>query len=153
LARIAVEDRLLGRWAELDDRHSAEVTAKSIRTIAETLKQTGRDTLLADEAEVIAKASGDPVRTAHLRQAHRDYQRARQLYEDQDTQTAEKLFERAESGFRAAGSPFAYWAAFFRSICIYYRNAAQADQILSGLEHDLDPGYRSLLGRVQWMRG
>lgn len=129
------------------------MTAQAIRAVAETLKQAGRDTLLADEAEAMGKASGDPVRMAYLRQAHLDYQLARQLYEDQDTKAAEKLFERAEFGFRHAGSPFVHWAIFFRSICIYYRDSKRADRILSGLEQDLDPGYHSLLGRVQWMRG
>ncbi len=153
LARIAVEDHLLGRWADEFDEPRAVVTAQTIWTIADALKQAGRDTLLADEAEVINKTSGDAERAAHLRQAHRDYHLARQLYEDQDTKAAEDLFERAETGFRDAGSPFVHWATFFRSICIYYRDAEKADRILSGLEQALDPGYRPLRGRVQWMRG
>lgn len=154
LARIAVEDHLLGRWAEtFDDRHSARVTTDTIRTIADALKQAGRDSLLADAVAVIDTVDDDPVRAVRLRQAHRDYHRARQVYEDQDTLVAEGLFKKAEEGFREVGSPFVYWAAFFRSICAYYRNAKEADRILSALERSADPGYQGLHGRVQWMRG
>ena len=153
LARVAFEDHLLGLWANTEDDDRRTELLGTLTVIGETLRAENRDDLPAQEIRALHSATSSRVLESRLREAHRLYARARQLYEDQDTEEALKLFLASEQLFRDAGSPFEGWAKFHRSICVYYGDSHAADQLLDELERSVDTNFWSLRARIQWMRG
>lgn len=155
-ARLLVEEDLLERWAlhfGRGDSTRAAIFLGSSRAIASELARLHEDLLLRDSVNVIDGAGQGTLKA--LKTAHLEYAEAMRLVKDGEFSTALKRLERARELFSSGESPFAEWAAFQSTVCLY--QASRYDEALAILE-DLEGrararSYHSLEARVLWLQG
>lgn len=151
--RMWVGDRALPRWGEAflsNDLGGADRLLSLARYATAGLQHTNGDRLLADAVAVIdASTSAERLLLAR---AHRDYGLARALYPGQRIPEAIAAMERAEMELRAAASPFAMQATFYRAALLFQSSQSEAAGKLLEKLHSTD-SYTSLWAMKSWMQG
>jgi CHAT domain-containing protein len=158
-ARSVTENVLLPRWAQQvvsGDDGAAPRTLQLASTVADELRRSTGDELLAEAVEGIRRTTRDgpeAVRT-RLHQGLQDFGAGVKAYENQDLTTAKELLTRAADRLHAVDNPLAYWADFYLSVDTYYKDANRAlvdiDRLLAAVPQDR---YLALTGRSQWIAG
>lgn len=153
--RVLMEDRLLARWGRevLDgnEETAARVLAR-LEDLAAGLHRVSGDPTLEDSVAVLAGAKGRDRRA--LARAHLDYAAARRRHLRQDYATADPLYDRAAAAFTAAGSPFAFWPAYYRAVIQHHRGE-YADALRAQRELRRRLPSEALIPRAysEWMSG
>jgi CHAT domain-containing protein len=155
-ARLLVEEDLLERWARhrnRGDSAQASVFLNSSRAIASELARLDNDLLLIDSVKALDRARPETLKD--LATAHLYYAEATRLIKDYEFSAALDLLEKAWGLFHSGNSPFADWAAFQITVCLYQDSRYdRALEILEELEiRARAHSYRSLEARVLWLQG
>lgn len=154
-ARVWAETILLGRWAEdaaAGRDISASATLRLVGQVGAAVQAQRRDAMLSDTVRVIHAAKFGSAVARWLLSGHRDFSAAMSAYDRQDLSAAESRFVAAERSLVAASSPFAGWASFYATICLYYRDSERATRRFFALAKDFPADrYPVLNGRIQWL--
>lgn len=161
-SRLWVERNLLKGWARSHlERGLPERTARWLDralAVSKALSQATRDSLDQEAALAIKLATdgGDTSRLAKLAEGHLALIEGIELHEAMTGCHAEdELFRLSEVKLRAAESPMALWATFYRANCSFRQR--DFNQARSGLleisRHCRTGRYRTLCGRSQWLEG
>jgi len=155
-----LEQELLVEWAHAElagDGPGAARALADAQSLADTVARVTRDVMPATEVALIA-TSTKGAQTARLRAlayAHVAYAQGLARYDADDYTSADAFFAEALSGFAAASSPYAEWAAAQQATIAFQRRALDAaDRQLAAVERAARARtYRTLLGRTLWLRG
>jgi CHAT domain-containing protein/tetratricopeptide (TPR) repeat protein len=153
-ARAYAEEEVLPAWGTARIAGDDVLAARHLGTaaaIAAGIAANG-DLLLQESVEAIRNAGAIDV--AILAKAHAAYGAACKEAGDGHYANAAALFESASTLFENAGSPFASFGRFQIAVCSYRQNDyAVTAGLLDSLEQRVPAKYRSLNGRLLWMRG
>jgi len=150
------EEELLADWAHALQGGRLDEAAHSIelaRVLGEALAGLSGDNLLRDTVAFIEKASADQAQT--LVRGQLIYAEGSSLYGAADYRGAIIRFQAAQRVLAAAGSPFAWRAAFAAGTCEHFLSLrASARRHFAAVEAEAAAkSYRSLLGESLWMEG
>lgn len=158
-AREIGEGQLLAQWAKAhlsDELPLAAVALNRLERLGQALKRVNGEDLLLEAVQIIRHLSnGRAEDLRELAGAHLAFEQARQFYSDYQIESAVASVRRAQRAFASIGTPFLFWADFYAALCRYQsRDYREALSALTTLEQRLPEGrYRSLRGRVLWMKG
>jgi CHAT domain-containing protein len=155
MVREVGEKEQMRRWSEavlVGDPAAAAVALQKMRLIADALRETSGERLLADAVKAIdrAQASGGLERLA---EGHRLYAEAMDAYAHADGAGTRLELARALPLLREAGSPYALRAEFYTASSYYYSDDyVSLQRAVSSLPR-VPKTYCALAGSVAWVRG
>jgi CHAT domain-containing protein len=148
---------LLGLWGEAVRGGDAAAAARHLalaREIGEAAVQERLDPGVALAVRRIEAASGSARELAALAEAHVELARGFTEFYVPDHKRAVTSLARAEGRLRAAGSPAARWAAFYRGAAeISQGRYDAADLRFAAVHSEATPGEEALRGRAIWALG
>lgn len=161
-SRLWVERALLRGWAVSHRNRVRPENAvhwiDQAFAVSKALAQGTGDFLPLDAVQIIrvAQEKGDKPRLADLAEGHSTLVAAIEQHEFTTRCRDEgEQFRLSESRLRAAGSPMALWATFYRANCNYRQtDYDQARKRLRDIALSCQAGrYRAICGRAQWLEG
>lgn len=153
-ARAYIEEKVLPAWGAARIAGNDVLAARRLQAasaLAVGIAANG-DLLLRETVDTILKARASEVDT--LARAHVQYGMAREHVDHGRYAEAVVSFMAAAAAFEQGGSPFALFTRLQLAVCSYARNhyAAVAAQLDRLAERISDRRYRSLSGRMIWVR-
>jgi tetratricopeptide (TPR) repeat protein len=151
--REAVENDLLGDWADAEgrgDRAEAARLLRTLRLVGDILAETRGEHLVQDTVSAIS------VIGKHgnlLVEGHREFRDGRSLYKLDEVGRARERLEAARASLERAGSPFAARAAFWVAACDFRSDRyASAYRLLRPLKSRVPAvRYPSLRAHIAWV--
>ncbi|MET0398809.1 MAG: CHAT domain-containing protein [Longimicrobiaceae bacterium] len=148
---------LLGRWGAAVRGGHEDSAARHLalaREIGEAAVREGLDPGVALAVRRIDAASGSTRERAALAEAHVELARGFAEFYVPDHKRAAASLARAEGWLRAAGSPAARWAAFYRGAAeISQAGYDGADLRFQTVLAEATPDEQALIGRAVWAQG
>jgi len=148
------ETEFLGDWAtafESGDTSAAAEYLQLTSMTADALRARNGDAMLQDSVVTIEKADR-PERVRALARGHRAYREARRAYAQRKVADATNRFEEVSRSLRAASSPLAATADYFRANALLDLN--RADESIAEcerLQRETPLQYRALRAQLLWL--
>lgn len=150
-ARTWGETEFLNEWAVAllrGDEATAAARLQLARAVGAALLSQTNEALLHD---AVARIDAPGAPRAALASAHRDYREARLLYSRRRVADASPLFDGAQRGFDAAGSPMAILAAYNRANVLYdEKRGDKALELVRETRAKALPGYLAARAQLLW---
>lgn len=155
LSRAWCEVETLAEWAVAEQEGRAGEAGQHLgfaRSVGSRIGERSGERLLSEAVAAIEVSAGD-TRQA-LARAHATYRQGRLSLRSRKADEAEPLLAESAAAFRAAASPMANVALYYRAVALFDQNqmdVARAE--LQRLSAQIAPAHRALAGSIQWQLG